>query len=221
MTGHAAPLAGPRAAPLAGPRAAPLAGPRAAPLTGFSIAEISARPALLRRPLHPPGKHRLNARPLVRPAHHGPPGRRVRRYLGAVDRVMTAETLPGQAYEWVTAPPAGLSAGRTHRPGPATDRALWARLIRQAGCADSRLDADQWFPVSSEAESARREAADAIAVCRACPVRSLCLAQSLLHWDIGQYGIWGGLVAADRARLRRELQKDASCRKEARDGRGV
>jgi hypothetical protein len=83
---------------------------------------------------------------------------------------------------------------------------MWARLIRQARCADSRLDADKWFPLSSEAESARREAADAIAVCRACPVRNLCLTQSLLHWDVGQYGIWGGLVAADRARLRRELQ---------------
>jgi hypothetical protein len=135
--------------------------------------------------------------------------------------MMTAETLPGQAYEWVTAPPPGLSAGCTHSHGPATDRTLWVRLIRQARCADSRLDADQWFPVSSEAESARREAADAIAVCRACPVRSLCLAQSLLHWDVGQYGIWGGLVAADRARLRRELQKDASYRKETRDERGV
>jgi hypothetical protein len=134
---------------------------------------------------------------------------------------MTAETLPSKAYEWVTAPPPGLSAGCTHSPSPATDRTLWVRLIRQARCADSRLDADQWFPVSSEAESARREAADAIAVCRSCPVRSLCLVQSLLHWDVGQYGIWGGLVAADRARLRREWQKDASYRKETRDERDV
>lgn len=85
------------------------------------------------------------------------------------------------------------------------NRASWVRLARQAQCADNSLDADQWFPVSMEAESARREAADAIAVCRACPVRSLCLALSLLHWDVGQYGIWGGLVAADRASLRRQM----------------
>ncbi len=112
------------------------------------------------------------------------------------------------------------SAGREHAPGlrdqaalsvlasgrgPDADRALWARLGRQARCADSGLDADQWFPVSAHAESAIGEAADAIAVCRSCEVRSLCLALSLLHWDVGQYGVWGGLVAADRARLRRRL----------------
>jgi Transcription factor WhiB len=93
----------------------------------------------------------------------------------------------------------------TFSRGPDADRALWARLIRQARCADSGLDADQWFPVSATAESAAGEAADALAVCRSCPVRSLCLALSLLHWDVGQYGVWGGLVAADRASLRRQM----------------
>ena len=87
--------------------------------------------------------------------------------------------------------------------GPGADRASWARLNRYARCADSSLDADQWFPVSTNAESARLEGADAIAVCRACPVRRLCLVLSMSHWDIGQYGIWGGLVAAERASLRR------------------
>jgi hypothetical protein len=99
------------------------------------------------------------------------------------------------------APLSVLGPGR----GPDADRALWARLVRQARCADSSLDADQWFPVSNNAESAVGEAADAIAVCRSCRVRSLCLALSLRHWDVGQYGVWGGLVAADRARLRRRL----------------
>jgi Transcription factor WhiB len=94
---------------------------------------------------------------------------------------------------------AGLPSGH----GAAADRDLWARLIREARCADSSIDADQWFPVSASAETARLEAADAIAICRACPVRRLCLTLSLLHWDIGQYGIWGGLVPADRASLRR------------------
>ena len=40
---------------------------------------------------------------------------------------------------------------------------------------------------------------------RACPVRSQCLALSLRHWDIGQYGVWGGLVAAERAGLRSRM----------------
>ena len=84
-----------------------------------------------------------------------------------------------------------------------TDDALWARVARQARCADSGLDPDQWYPVSIEPARARHEAAAAIAVCTSCPVRAQCLELSLRQWDIGQYGVWGGLVAADRAHLRR------------------
>jgi hypothetical protein len=36
-------------------------------------------------------------------------------------------------------------------------------------------------------------------------VRGHCLALSLQHWDIGQHGVWGGLIAADRVRLRRRM----------------
>jgi hypothetical protein len=56
--------------------------------------------------------------------------------------------------------------------------------------------------VSPRPEIARREAAAAIAICMACPVRAQCLELSLRHWDIGQHGVWGGLVAAERAALR-------------------
>ena len=83
------------------------------------------------------------------------------------------------------------------------DRALAAEVTRKARCADGTLDPDEWFPVSTEAEAARREAAGAIAICTACPVRGACLELSLRHWTIGQHGVWGGLVAADRAALRR------------------
>ena len=87
-------------------------------------------------------------------------------------------------------------------PGQVTDDGSWARVSRYALCADSGLDPDEWFPVSIEPARARHEAAAAIAVCTACLVRAQCLALSLLHWDIGQHGIWGGLVPGDRARLR-------------------
>jgi hypothetical protein len=90
-------------------------------------------------------------------------------------------------------------------PGPVTDYRLWARVTRHARCADSGLDPDEWFPVSTEPATARHEAAAAIAVCATCLVRAQCLELSLRHWDIGQHGIWGGLVPADRARLRRLL----------------
>ena len=84
-----------------------------------------------------------------------------------------------------------------------TDRALAAEITTKARCADGTLDPDEWFPVSTEAEAARREAAAAIAICMACPVRGACLELSLRRWTLGQHGGWGGLVAADRAALRR------------------
>jgi hypothetical protein len=86
---------------------------------------------------------------------------------------------------------------------PLTGDALWARVARQARCADSGLDPDQWYPVSPNPARARHEAAAAIAVCTSCPVRAECLELSLRNWDTGQHGVWGGLVATDRARLRR------------------
>ena len=69
---------------------------------------------------------------------------------------------------------------------------LWALVTRHAQCSDSSLDPDQWFPVSADPGQARQEAAAAIAICTTCPVRGHCLRLSLLHWDIGQHGVWGG-----------------------------
>ena len=99
--------------------------------------------------------------------------------------------------------------------GPRTDQALWAQVARSARCANGDLDPDEWFPVSGQARMARQEAAAAIAVCTACLVRGECLALSLRHWDIGQHGVWGGLVAADRVRLRARL------RASRKRGRGI
>jgi WhiB family redox-sensing transcriptional regulator len=86
-----------------------------------------------------------------------------------------------------------------------TNRALRAEVTRKARCAEGTLDPDEWFPVSTEADAARREAAAAIAICRACPVRGACLELALRHWTIGQHGVWGGLVAAERAQIRARL----------------
>jgi Transcription factor WhiB len=100
-----------------------------------------------------------------------------------------------------------ISPGRmaAPEPGASTDQALWDQVARDGQCADAGLDPDEWFPVSTDADMARQQAAAAIAVCAACPVRGECLALSLRHWGIGQHGVWGGLVAADRARLRARL----------------
>jgi transcription factor WhiB len=117
----------------------------------------------------------------------------------AVPRTPASEDSPPTA----TTPDRAMT-GRPCLPiaGPLTDQALWARVIRHARCADGGHDPEQWFPVSVGIEKARQEAAAAIAVCTSCPVRNPCLALSLRHWDIGQHGVWGGLVAAERAALR-------------------
>jgi WhiB family transcriptional regulator, redox-sensing transcriptional regulator len=82
------------------------------------------------------------------------------------------------------------------------DQALAARVARYARCADSGLDPDEWFPLNIDPARARQEAAAALAVCAGCLVRGPCLELSLRLGGIGKHGIWGGLVAADRARLR-------------------
>jgi hypothetical protein len=103
----------------------------------------------------------------------------------------------------------GNVAGASPVPINYTDLALWARVIKYARCADSNLDPEQWFPVSAEPDKARHEAATAITICSTCLVRAQCLVLSLRNWDIGQHGVWGGLVAADRTALRRSRHEGA------------
>jgi WhiB family transcriptional regulator, redox-sensing transcriptional regulator len=90
-------------------------------------------------------------------------------------------------------------------PGPVTGRSAWSWIIRHALCRYVSLDPGQWFPASTEPERARHEAAAAIAICHGCPVRVQCLSVSLRYWDIGKYGVWGGLVPAERATLRNRI----------------
>jgi WhiB family transcriptional regulator, redox-sensing transcriptional regulator len=82
------------------------------------------------------------------------------------------------------------------------DRVLWLLVIAQAACSASGLSPDAWYPVSGPAEAARREAADAIAVCGGCRVREECLELAVRSWAAGQHGVWGGTVPAEREELR-------------------
>ncbi len=83
-----------------------------------------------------------------------------------------------------------------------SDRTLCLLVMEQGACSTSRLSPEDWYPVSEPAEDARHEAADAIAVCAACPVRAECLELALRNWAVGQHGVWGGTVPAERERLR-------------------
>jgi WhiB family redox-sensing transcriptional regulator len=83
-----------------------------------------------------------------------------------------------------------------------SDRILCLRVMERGACSTSQLSPDDWYPVSASAEDARQEAADAIAVCGTCRVRAECLELALRNWAVGQHGVWGGTVPADRERLR-------------------
>jgi hypothetical protein len=102
----------------------------------------------------------------------------------------------------------GQQASRAERANPAslTDDELTGCVMSPlARCAVTAIDPDEWFPVATTATAARAEAARALALCVVCPVRAECLELSLRHWRaVGRYGIWGGLVEAERAAVRRE-----------------
>ena len=83
-----------------------------------------------------------------------------------------------------------------------SDRMLWLLMVERGACSISELSPDDWYPVSASAEAARCEAADAIAVCSGCRVREECLELALRNWAVGQHGVWGGTVPAERERLR-------------------
>ena len=101
-----------------------------------------------------------------------------------------------------------LTTARPHpvryEPGELSNSNLASLVYRYGRCVSSRIDPDRWFPVATDVATAREEAADAIAVCVACPVRAECLEYSLRHGsDFGVYGVWGGMVEGERRLLRR------------------
>lgn len=66
-----------------------------------------------------------------------------------------------------------------YRSGEPNDRELAGRVYRQARCASSCLDPDEWFPLTADVAGAREQAARASAICAECPVRPDCLELSL------------------------------------------
>ena len=87
-------------------------------------------------------------------------------------------------------------------PSRLTGGALWLLVTAKAACARSEMDPECWFPVSVPVEAAKREAAAALKVCAGCAVRAHCLELSLRFWKVGQHGIWGGMIPAERTALR-------------------
>jgi hypothetical protein len=98
--------------------------------------------------------------------------------------------------------PSGLRAA----PGALTNEELRNFVASPlAACSAAGLDPDEWFPIATGSARARAEASRALAICAMCPIQVECLELSLRQWDtVGQHGIWGGLVAAERQALRRD-----------------
>ena len=89
-------------------------------------------------------------------------------------------------------------------PRSLTDAEL-ARLLYsgRVSCANSGLDTAMWFPASGNVDTARAQAASAIALCNTCPLRSECLEFSMRYWYRGgNEGVWAGLVGSERLALR-------------------
>jgi hypothetical protein len=86
----------------------------------------------------------------------------------------------------------------------ASDPELWLLVTEQGACSASGLSPDAWYPAETAdpADPAKRQTAAALAVCGACRVRQECLELSLRNWTLGQHGVWGGTVPAERERLR-------------------
>lgn len=68
----------------------------------------------------------------------------------------------------------------------------------RARAACRGLDTELFFPIDERPGSAG--VAQATAVCAGCPVQAECLAESLAVGD--EFGIFGGLTAAERRALR-------------------
>jgi hypothetical protein len=83
-------------------------------------------------------------------------------------------------------------------PGPLK---LRRTVMVHAACAVSDIGPDAWFPISRDPAAARREAADALAICGTCLVRRHCVRLSLSHWPTGQHGVWGGTLPSEREAL--------------------
>ena len=84
---------------------------------------------------------------------------------------------------------------------PTQSRPVWQRLAACRG-----MDPDLFFPLGERGEWAG-EIEVAREVCGSCPVQTECLAYALadpLLSGPDDSGIWGGLTAGERHRLRRE-----------------
>ena len=92
-------------------------------------------------------------------------------------------------------------------------RALELPLIpgewtERAACRDHPIEL--WFPPRGDDQfdrTVQAAQAEAIAICRTCPVIAECREHGIRHED---YGVWGGLTAPQRASIRKQRRNRGS-----------
>jgi WhiB family redox-sensing transcriptional regulator len=88
--------------------------------------------------------------------------------------------------------PYGLTVDRVARTTRQERDEFLAAMQTQGACRD--YDAEIWFPLSGRAHA--DQAAEAVGVCRACPIAAMCLSYALV--TATDVGVWGGVTEGDR-----------------------
>jgi WhiB family redox-sensing transcriptional regulator len=84
---------------------------------------------------------------------------------------------------------------------PSMDMPRWTAY---ASCKDPNFDPNWWWPEKSDDPLAPV----AMAICRSCKVRDLCLDYAIQHKE--QHGIWGGLMPSSRNAIAGQRRRSAS-----------
>lgn len=82
---------------------------------------------------------------------------------------------------------------------PALDMPRWTQY---ASCRTQHYNPDWWWPERSEPDEGAKVA---IAICRSCKVRDLCLDYAIAHKE--DHGIWGGLMPAHRTAIANQRRR--------------
>lgn len=68
------------------------------------------------------------------------------------------------------------------------------------------MDTNLFFPYSERREDGLRQAKEAKAVCKKCPIAKKCLEYALSQPSFEDHGIWGDTTSRERRKMRAEMR---------------
>lgn len=83
---------------------------------------------------------------------------------------------------------------------PSLDMPRWTRW---ASCKDPNFDPNWWWPDKTDDPTSKV----AVAICRTCKVRDLCLEYAIAHREV--HGIWGGMLPTSRSAIAASRRRKA------------